>query len=197
MILYCPSIGHYTERNLIIFFKWHLKFFTCVNSLKIKPSFIFWCRLKSLYIAFIGCTYTQSCSPTLLSEGSHVPISSQLPIDNMFFDYTQAYATIFFPWTDYLSSHPTHGSLNCPLCVTLQPQKVFCCMRYIGSLPPKFKKFVYFRINRESMEVTTCHINTNFINFVHEYHHEMQHKQFLPDLPTYCSYQLPIKLCTI
>ena len=47
------------------------------------------------------------------------------------------------------------------------------------------------------MEVTTCHINTYFINIVHEYHHEMHHKQFLPDLSTYRSHQLPIKLHTM
>jgi hypothetical protein len=47
------------------------------------------------------------------------------------------------------------------------------------------------------MEVTTCHKNKHFINIVHEYHHEMHHKQFLPDLPIYCSNQLPIKLCTM
>ena len=107
MILYrqifrCPSIGHYTECNLIIFFKWHLNFFTCVNLMKFKPSFISWCRLKSLYIVLIGCTYTQPGSPQLLSEGSDIPISSPLPIDDIFFDYTQAYITIFFLWTDYI-----------------------------------------------------------------------------------------------
>lgn len=101
-ILRCPSIGHYTECNLIILFKWCLKFFTSVNSPKLKPSFIFWHRLKSLYIVLIGCTYTQSRSCQLQSECSDIPISSPLPIDNMFFDYTQAYITIFFPRTDYI-----------------------------------------------------------------------------------------------
>jgi len=33
------------------------------------------------------------------------------------------------------------------------------------------------------MEVTTGHKNTSLINFVHEYHHEIRHKQFLPHLP--------------
>ena len=58
---------------------------------------------------------------------------------------------------------------------------------------PNFKMFVYLRINHGSMEVNTCHINTNFIIFLHEYHHEMHHKHFFLDFATYRSYHLPIK----
>jgi len=98
-ILRCSSIGHYTEHNLIIFFKWHLKFCTCLNSLKIKP--IYFLMQITFYIVLTGPTHILAHLSCCLKVLTNLFLL-HCPMDNVFFYYTQAYITIFFPWTDFI-----------------------------------------------------------------------------------------------